>query len=469
MASATLHPASGLDSIASPMRTAANDDHQRLAFAGLLLAVATLFLRPSDLLIALDDWAIYQVLIGFCLILSYRGIYRQLTVESLRQQPVTVCLVLLVVMTAASHLADGFLWGARMSAWMVIKVLLLYLLISNIVDTPQKLVRFATWLALAITCMASLSLLDDFGYLSLASLEPIRDLSTGSDGSVSEIMRLRGTGIFHDPNDLGLILVPGFVLCCFKLGTPRAGMFRYLWLVAAIVLLYALVRTQSRGTVLSFAAVIPVYLFARYGWKATLAGSIAVAPLLAWLFAGRMTDVASLNDGTGQSRIRIWSDHLMVFRENPFFGLGEGMLVEDFGVVSHNSFLHCFAETGFVGGTAFLAAFVIAASALANRCPNGENAAGESETAVSDSESYRLRPFVTAAVVGYAVGLFSLSRQFEAPTFLILGFAVATQKLTRVAWPKDWTSGGSLLLRSVALSALLLLSLQATVMIFIRR
>ena len=36
------------------------------------------------------------------------------------------------------------------------------------------------------------------------------------------------------------------------------------------------------------------------------------------------------------------------------------MLVEEIQVVSHNSFIHCFAELGFFGGAAFLSCFLAA-------------------------------------------------------------------------------------------------------------
>ena len=312
--------------------------------------------------------------------------------------------------------------------------------------------------------MATLALLDRYEYLSLASLEPIADQAASSGDDPTTIARLRGTGIFHDPNDLGLVVVPGIVFAAFLLTRPGVGWPRYIWLIPIALLLIALGQTHSRGAFLALAATVPAFAFCLKGWKFAILGSLAAVPVLALLFAGRMTELAALHEGTGQSRLQIWSDNLVVFRSHPLFGLGEGMLVEEFGVVSHNSFLQCFAELGLFGGAAFLAAFLVV---IWGTAPSGPDRGG-GPVGRRAGEVRWLRPFVFTAVVGYAAGLLTLSRQFIAPTYLMLGLAVATHSLQGRPWPAPWRNGVSGPAVVLAASLLFLASTHLAVRLLVR-
>src|SRR5205823_3488992 len=88
-----------------------------------------------------------------------------------------------------------------------------------------------------------------------------------------------------------------------------------------------------------------------------------VLPALFALFAGRQTDLSAAG-GTGQARIQLWSEGLALFREAPFFGVGQGSYAEHVDQVAHNSFVECYAELGFFGGTLFLGAFFCAVCVL---------------------------------------------------------------------------------------------------------
>lgn len=451
-----------------------SNDRHGWGYVALLLAVGMLFLRPSDLLASVDDLPIYQTLMAACLVLGAKPIWDRLARRDLAGQPVTACVLVLLVAVIASHLVHGFVWGARMSGWMAVKLIALYLAIVGLVDSPKRLITFIGWLVLAITLMASLALLNEWGVLSLASLESVRDLASVGEGKYETVNRVRGTGIFHDPNDLGLVVVPGLVLCVYLFGRPGMGWPRYGWLALAGVLLLALVATHSRGAFAALAVVVPVFLFDRYGWKAAVAGSLVALPPLAFLFSGRMTEIDAIHRGTGQSRLQIWSDHLAVFRRAPLFGVGEGMLVEEFGVVSHNSFLQCFAELGVIGGVSFVSAFLAASFGLARLDGSDTEDPGASPRGTEigiggDRELGRLRGYVFTAVVAYAAGLMTLSRQFVAPTYLILGLAVATHGVARVGWSPGWLNGFRFLLRGVAASVTFLTLAYVAVLLFARR
>ncbi len=405
---------------------APTDDRHGWGLALLLAAVAALFIRPADLFPELADWPIYQYLIAAGLVVSVRAVGGLLTHRKLREQIVTACLLVFLVCVAASHLSHGFLWAARMSTYQVAKLIALYLLMVGLLNTPQRLKLFLRWLTLAITVMATLALLDRAQVIDIAALEPV--FSRGVGPGAAPVERIRGTGIFQDPNDFGLILVTGLVFCASFLLTPHIGWPRYLWLAPGVVLLAALVLTHSRGALISVACVFPAMAAYRGGWKwgALL---LLCLPLPSVVLSARMSDFGVLEEGTGQTRIQAWSDGLAVFQQHPVFGLGAGLLVEENGMVTHNSFLHCYAELGVMGGTAFLACFLAAALSLWALRDQHKHPAASDRMPRELQELVHIRAFVFAALAAYSAGMLTLSRQFVAPTYMMLGLAAATTSL----------------------------------------
>jgi hypothetical protein len=436
--------------------SAPSDDRLGWGLCLLLAVVATLFVRPADLIPALEGWPIYQFLIACCLIVSFRAVAGQLAHGTLRERMTTSCLLLLLLAVGISHLAHGFLWAARMSLYEVTKLVAFYVLIVALINTPRRLILLVRWLVTAITLVACLALLDRAAIFSVAALETVQSRAAGGPGQTGFVERIRGTGIFQDPNDFGLILVTGLVFSVAFLLKPRSGWPRYLWLIPGGILLVALAMTHSRGALISLAFTFPAALVYRRGW--TLGAlSLLWIPLLTVVFSGRMTDFSAIEDGTGQSRIQVWSDSLVIFQQYPLFGLGEGLLVEELGVVAHNSFLHCYAELGFLGGTIFVACFLAAALGLWLR----RDELGEQQQPVTLSEEsrefVRLRVFIFAALAAYAAGMLTISRQFVAPTYLILGLAAAAGAQPPVRESKNISStrfwGAALLVSVMALFA----------------
>jgi O-antigen ligase len=155
-----------------------------------------------------------------------------------------------------------------------------------------------------------------------------------------------------------------------------------------------------------------------------LLAAALLLPLLLAVFAGRMTSFEdAVTAGTGQGRIKGWMVAIGFLRQQPVFGLGQGMFVERTGNAVHNSFLEGFAELGFVGGTLLLGAFYCALRPLLR--------AGSPEIRVLDPEMEDLRPYLIALLVGYAAGMLTLSRNYIAVTYLVLGLASVYLSLTR--------------------------------------
>jgi hypothetical protein len=65
----------------------------------------------------------------------------------------------------------------------------------------------------------------------------------------------------------------------------------------------------------------------------------------------------------------------------------------------------------------------------------------------------RLLPFLTAMIVAYAGGIFTLSRTYDVPTYTMLGLATAYLHIVPVYPPVERIcNGGGLIVRSVGMS-----------------
>ena len=98
-------------------------------------------------------------------------------------------------------------------------------------------------------------------------------------------MRLAGSGIFNDPNEIGVLIAAALLLGLYWLFDQRSGLLRFLWIAPLVFFLYALTLTQSRGAVLALAAGLGVFLTARFGWRTALLFGVVLLPAGALLLA----------------------------------------------------------------------------------------------------------------------------------------------------------------------------------------
>jgi hypothetical protein len=387
-----------------------------MAFALFVVVTGLLLVRPAEVVPALLGLPLYEMAIIACTLAALPQVVRQLELRALKNQPVTAFVVALLPAMVLSHLVHAFLWGARTSAADFAKVALYYLLLVATVNNAARLRQFLSWLVLFMGLLAGIALVQ---YHELAEIPGLTTLQQNEwdqeSGEVVVITRLRGTGIFNDPNDLCVILDVGILLCLHKLMERKGRAGRVLWLVPLLLFAYAVVLTKSRGGFMALLAGLSVLFWARYGWWKAIVLAGVTLPLLLLAAGGRQTSL-STGESTSQERIQLWSEALQAFRESPLFGIGTGMFQERAGLVVHNSFVHCFAELGLLGGTLFLGAFLCSAWQVHRVGASGQLPSGCLR---------RLAPFILAVVVACAVGLFSLTRAYVASTWIIVGLAVA--------------------------------------------
>jgi O-antigen ligase len=423
-----------------------------LGFFLFILVNAVLYMRPTEIFRGVFHPQTYQWLIIACFLLSVPCVLKQLTAARLVAQPITVCVLGLLLAVLLSHATQFAFNTAITSGWEFAKIVLYYLLFVGLVTTPARMRRLLFWLVLFVAAQVIVALLQYYGYINNPEFSTLSE-EQGVDffrGAVF-LRRLCGSGIFHNPNEFCYPIVLGMMIALYYVcGRSSNLLARLLCLAAVGLFAYALTLTFSRGGLLGLLVALGSFLLARYGWRKALPFGILVLPALLFLSGGRQADF-SLDSGTGQERIRLWSDGLVLFMRAPFFGIGTGNYAEAAGHVAHNTFIQCYTELGFFGGVLFVGAFYLAIYAL--------YLLHRHRSQILDPEMRRLLPYVVGIVAGHMGCMLSMSLHDMIPTYAILGIVTAYLRIavTRPSVPLPRFSS-TLVLRLAALGAILLVT-----------
>lgn len=401
-----------------------------MAFFLFLLVNATLFLRPAEIMPELEGQPIYQVMILACLFFALPEIVTYFSRFSLTSQPITLCVLGMLPACLLAHLFAFRTDEAARAGLELGKAIVYFILAVSLLSSTQRLRIFVGWLLVCGLMLTALTVLQYYEVIELPSftklLEMERDRRTGE---LQALYRLQGSGLFHDPNEIGAILAALIPLCLFAL-TDRRALFKPLWLGELMLCGFALYLTRSRGAFMAFLGGLGVMTVAHFGGRRASFVALLGLPLLFLLFGGRQTEL-STGVGTGQTRIQLWSIWFEKFREAPL--VGNGMPVEDEmddartrwekkGHLAHNSYLQAFADMGLLGGPLFLSAMFLGVWSLWR--------IRGSQTRILDPDVRRLHPFVLGCFAAYAVGLLSLSLCYSVPTYLMLALAAVVPRLS---------------------------------------
>ena len=410
-----------------------------MAYLLFMAANAALFVRPAELFPQLGNVQIYLALIACAILCNPRGLHNQVRVRTLFQQPINLCMLGVIAAVPLSGLFSqaGFTTVLPMFIEML-KVGVYYLMLVSVVNTTVRLQRFLMVTAICTTIMVGASILDFQAFrgawegndMVFEQMDKDRALpkdqkvlrhaidmhGTDALGNPKLVFRMRGLGIFNDPNDVALLIAVAAVICVYFLTDKQLSLARFGWFAPLAVLLYGYVQTQSRGGLLAIGASGMVWLAVRYGGKVAIAIGV-MGMLAAPLALGRAADM-NVSDGSGQERIQIWGEGLAALKSPAIvFGIGEGQFYDVAGHVAHNSYIHAFVELGFFGGTLFFGCFFLAVYALYRIY--------RLSWQIRDYELQRLLPYVAALVAAWMVGLATLSRCYTASTYMVVGIAAA--------------------------------------------
>ncbi len=191
------------------------------------------------------------------------------------------------------------------------------------------------------------------------------------------VMRL--TGSFKHPNDYGSFLIAGFPLSlagfvmAWKVQRKPSAAF---WALLFMGLIYVMMRTMSRGAILS--AFVAVFIFGmafRFRWK--VLGTLVIGSVLIWTVPSMIQDRFKeifLFQGSSPERLLLIETAIRMIKASPVFGLGLNTYSDYFPLFrppdykalmyAHNSYLQMGAEMGLLGLLLYLVfiSFILARS-----------------------------------------------------------------------------------------------------------
>ena len=242
--------------------------------------------------------------------------------------------------------------------------------------------------------------------------------------------------VLGDPNDLSLVLLFPFSFALSLILSPGLSKPQRLFgVVTAIVLILAIIATQSRGGLLGVAAVITAFVWRRVASKTLLiiCGALVLTSL--FLFAG-ISDrqsggaVEAGIDESAMGRLYAWEAAFDMALDNPISGVGINNFNPNYFFYSnywdgvnhavHSTWFGVLAETGFIGLYLFLV-LVVAVIRSASKALH----------TIKDNPD-KFPPTILAIAEGNLIGLVGfcvagsfLTQTFTWPLYILLAFTVA--------------------------------------------
>jgi hypothetical protein len=223
--------------------------------------------------------------------------------------------------------------------------------------------------------------------------------------------RVVGWGILNDPNDLSQFLI----VCLALLGVwwnKRSPLRSALLAVPAVILLYTIYLTLSRGAALGFVAVLFVLLSTRISkFISGVAVTFVFLVMLAVGFGGGRD--YSLKEGSAAGRVMAWGTGIGMLKSHPVFGVGFGIFTDYNELTAHNSFVLCFAELGLFGYFFWLGLILTTVTGMERmiRLP---------VKAPAEEDFRRIAQSLRAALYGFLVTSWFLSRTYTITLYVLL-------------------------------------------------
>jgi O-antigen ligase len=190
----------------------------------------------------------------------------------------------------------------------------------------------------------------------------------------------------------------------------------------AVAILYGMLLTRSRGGLIALLAVFFYAFRQRLGrvLSAALAGGLALTLIAIGFTGGR----ALSGDESSNSRIGSWYDGIQMLKGSPIWGVGFGNYRGSHDLVAHNSFVHCFSETGLVGYFLWLWLITITFTEVLTLSKRSDESSESTEIALWGRALH-------LAFVGFLLAALFLSRTYSPVLFLILGLGTALSDMAR--------------------------------------
>lgn len=365
-----------------------------IPYWGLVLFLCLLFTRPEESITQLAGMHFTLIVALVTLV----GMYLRMCINKIALVKSPFYVMMLGVFFAS--LVSAVVIGNVLNAFEDIgRLLILVILVVNIVRTPGQY-KIIVSVIIALTV-----------YIGAYSIWLYANgMAIKQDG----LLRSQGTGIFGDPNDLAAVIVAGLALSIGRI-IGNIGWRRSIYVMISIILIIAILFTNSRGGMLALLSVIIGYGLASNMSKSVKFAMVVFAVILyIGIGAGRMTNF-DVHEASANSRFWFWDNGIMQLITHPLIGVGYGGFADvNGGMVAHNSFVQCFAELGLIGYFFWIGC--IYASYRLSQLPAGISVQDKAEIIGSK-----------IALAGYLVASFWLTHTYNPILFLLLALPIVAK------------------------------------------
>jgi putative inorganic carbon (HCO3(-)) transporter len=378
-----------------------------MAFFLTLVSIALYYFSPAEIIPTLAPYHIQQ----FVLI---PAVLSSIAVFMMRpgglQAPQWVLMVGFWFAVVMSQLSRFALRPALYSFTEFGLVVGIYFLVSmNAFSLP----RIRTFCGAITCCALTMSILAIVSYHTGYLADQLLFERTESGRMIAP--RIRGFGILNDPNDFAqfLLIALAFLGVFWKRNSPLTS--RVTLFFPAVILLYAIYLTDSRGAYFGLVVILLIVMSRRLGKAKSviLAGVLFGVLLVARSGGGR--DI-SIRDSSALGRINAWGSGIADIKGAPVFGVGFGNFTESADITAHNSFVLCFAELGFFGYFFWLALLVTTALGL-------EALARIPLKTAADFDFTRYVTTIRAALYAFLTTSWFLSQTYKQTLYILLALA----------------------------------------------
>ena len=445
------------------MKITATGARTNLGFALTVVYIVVTIISPEQFG---PEWANYHALMylaGLTFLFSLPAIFSR---SELRFSIQIYLMLAFIVSIALSAVANGWIGGA-FASWQIFlpSAAVFFFIVANV--TTIRRLKILTLACGIVSCLVVVveALCGYYGGFR-GNVFVLQQTLYMNDEVVGQVARLRGAGFLSDPNDFAQILIIALPLVFIAWKKRRGFAYSLIVFIPAVMLLWAIYLTHSRG------AFIALALLALIAAKKRLGNTASVVLTAEGFGSGHgcpRFHRESRNISSGRCRSSSGLDQWFgdVQESAPLFGVGFGNFTTLMILPPHNSFVLCLAELGIVGSTIWVGLLVTttlslnrnikiqefrrvrasaedtenmkeAISFAAGLCPSDsfstETITTANATDVELKDELTRRSIVPEhwpvamrlALIGFMATSWFLSRSYQTPMYLIVGLATAT-------------------------------------------
>lgn len=306
----------------------------------LLAYLAVLYVRPHEYVPWLMGVPLLPAFLVTSIVLWTARVSKDFSAPQFKLIPV------LTVLMAWSVLVSGWMGGAIAVFTDFYPVVLLFFMLATTVDSIAKLKQVFMVLSVSMVIIAlhCIEQAENEGGIGWTGAQMIDD-------------RITYLGFLNDPNDLSMAFVMVLPMILY-LARHSGWLFRLAWLAGALAILDALKLANSRGAILSLAAMMLHFGILRYGLLRSLViGPVMLLPIV--IFGPSRMNEISADEESAEGRIDAWHEGFQMLFHHPLFGVGKGLFTDNNYLTAHNSFVLALAELGLIGYFVWLSNIVL--------------------------------------------------------------------------------------------------------------